>query len=975
MTARCFLFFLILLLPGFLRGQELADTARARILLTQSDSLLRKQDLGAALEKAELAKESFAAVLGARSMAAADAWYKIGEIYYYWGKYKSAETAWSTTLSVRSEAMGSAHPDVAAACNALGVAYMMQGKYYDAVSAYEKALNIMTTAYGELNSNVAATYNNIGIVYKHQGKYSKALQYYDKALAIWKTALDESHPNLASVYTNLGVINYEQGKYDKAIQYHEMALGIWLSAYGESHPQIAVSYNNLGIVYEDQGKDSLALQYYEKALDIWSAAFDGPHRLVAQAYNNAGVISLNQKNHGLALQYFEKAQSIILEVLASSHPEVFASYNNMGLVYADQGDYSKAAEYFGKTLDIAIDEFGETHPYIADSYLNLGNVYYKKEEYEKAVQHYEKAVAAFNFSGLGALREVSSVPILLATFRQMGLARQEQYSRTGGLQYLYQAENKFQQAMAALDFQSQIVGEDTKNQLAREAHAISAAAISNQYLLHQVTDSSYHLQKAFDYSERTKSYLLYEAMQEAYALSFAGLPDSLLEREYNLRQDIAFYEKQRQESIFSGLSETDTAVLMISGRLFSLMSEHQALKDQLERDYPRYYGLKYNFATIDVPGVRDRLLGPNQTLLEYFVGDSSIFAFVVNRDSFLVREIKKDFPLDEWVATFRKANDRDHFAGMVREYCQVAHDLYLKLVDPVAEHLKAELIIIPDGVLGYLPFEALLVDSVANPNRWKNHHYLLKDKQVSYCYSATLLQEMREKKHKQEPANSFLAFAPYYDGDTALLAGLFRYADEAARQPLRPLPSSGEEVYGIQRLVGGDVYYHEQATEERFAQLAGGYRVLHLATHGKANDKAGDYSFLAFTEQKDSLENELLYVRDLYNLELNADLVVLSACETGIGELRRGEGIVSLARGFTYAGAKSIVTSLWSVADEKTKDIMAAFYQNLKKGLPKDEALRQAKLEYIDGLEGHTSAHPFYWSGFIGVGDMRPVGF
>jgi CHAT domain-containing protein len=153
---------------------------------------------------------------------------------------------------------------------------------------------------------------------------------------------------------------------------------------------------------------------------------------------------------------------------------------------------------------------------------------------------------------------------------------------------------------------------------------------------------------------------------------------------------------------------------------------------------------------------------------------------------------------------------------------------------------------------------------------------------------------------------------------------------------------------------------------------AGDYRILHLATHGRADNRVGDYAFLAFSEIKDSIENELLYVKDLYNLELNADLVVLSACETGIGKLQRGEGIISLARAFAYAGAKSIVTTLWEVNDKSTSELMRYFYRELKLGKDKDEALRLARQRYFDKA-APRGLHPFFWAAFVPVGDMRPV--
>jgi len=148
--------------------------------------------------------------------------------------------------------------------------------------------------------------------------------------------------------------------------------------------------------------------------------------------------------------------------------------------------------------------------------------------------------------------------------------------------------------------------------------------------------------------------------------------------------------------------------------------------------------------------------------------------------------------------------------------------------------------------------------------------------------------------------------------------------------------------------------------------MAGRYRLLHLATHGQANDELGDYSFLAFGGDRDSVQNEFLYVRDLYDLSLLADLVVLSACETGTGEWQRGEGIISLARAFAYAGARSIVTTLWSVNDRRSKELMIAFYGGLGKGMTREEALWRAKYEM---LESDASAHPFFWAGYILIGE------
>ena len=304
-------------------------------------------------------------------------------------------------------------------------------------------------------------------------------------------------------------------------------------------------------------------------------------------------------------------------------------------------------------------------------------------------------------------------------------------------------------------------------------------------------------------------------------------------------------------------------------------------------------------------------------------------------------------------------------------FAQAAYYIHEKLLTPLSNLLTKEVIVVPDGVLGYVPFDVLLSEMPKEATTFKSHAYFGKNHIVSYNYSATLWQEMLNKKHKTEPTKNFIGFAPYYNGDTLLLSNLFSH-DLAMRKGLDSLKYSGEEVFKAQKLMHGESVLDKKATKETFEKIAGDYRIVHLATHGKANDKIGDYCFLAFTEQKDSLNNELLYVRDIYNLSLNADLVVLSACETGIGELKRGEGIVSLARAFAYAGAKSIVTTLWSVNDKSTMQIMENFYRQLKNGASKDEALWKAKQAYLD-KSNKNQAHPYFWSAFIPIGDMRAV--
>ena len=417
----------------------------------------------------------------------------------------------------------------------------------------------------------------------------------------------------------------------------------------------------------------------------------------------------------------------------------------------------------------------------------------------------------------------------------------------------------------------------------------------------------------------------------------------------------------------------------------------------MERAYPEYYRLKYDFGTASLEYVQDTLLSPTQTLLEYFVGDSSIYAFIVQKENFDLIELPKDFPLEESIKQLQhglygfygktKSEQTDTlYRQSLSDYIEAATTLHAKLIAPIEDKLGREVILVPDGILGYIPFEALLEAQPSKVSAFDSYPFWYHQHQISYCYSATLLREMKDKVHKNTPKKLLGAFAPFATGNYADIrrktevdlqqvdSGLdsIIYKEIITRRDLHQLPNSGSEAYLAAKIWDGEAFVGEAATEEHFNTVAGDYQILHLSTHGIADERVGDYSYLAFAEQKDSIENEFLYVRDLYNLQLNADLVVLSACETATGELKRGEGIISLARAFAYAGAKSMLTTLWVVDDEVAKDLTRDFYIHLKQGETKDRALYLAKQQHLKRSD-NSRKHPFFWAAMIPVGDMSAL--
>jgi CHAT domain-containing protein len=293
---------------------------------------------------------------------------------------------------------------------------------------------------------------------------------------------------------------------------------------------------------------------------------------------------------------------------------------------------------------------------------------------------------------------------------------------------------------------------------------------------------------------------------------------------------------------------------------------------------------------------------------------------------------------------------------------------------PIQKYLTdiKQLIIVPDNDLGHIPFETLL-STLPNQQtiNYKNLDYLLHDYTIRYSYSASLLLENKRSKNRANNGK-ILGFAPSYNPNDPI-ASHRSPANQKLRQVLEPLPAAAQEIEILQELFpNSDFLVGKEANEAFFKAKAANYSILHLAMHGMVNPHSPLLSCLAFSEDYDTTENNFLEAHEISNLQLYNDLVVLSACKTGYGEFEQGEGIMSLARSFMYAGTPSLVVSLWEVNDLSTAAIMQLFYQNLAAGMTKDEALRQVKLAFIQKVDGDI-AHPIFWSPFIVLGDNQPV--
>ncbi len=931
-----------------------------------------------ALEWYGKATKTWKSVKGYWNRNTANGYNNIGITYHTIGRYEEALKYKLEALRIRQKILGPDEYDTGASWLNLGATYHAIGQLDKSANALAEAYRIWSRILPPEHPNLALLMDNTGITLMDMGDFTNAEKWLKDAL---KSRLDNygyDSPETCKPLTNLGVLAGKTADYSAAIDYQLKATYLFQKSAGNEY-ELMVAYSNIGVFYSDLEEHQNALLWLEKALELSNKIESVRKDMITDIYYNMGIAFQGLQLFDKALEYKQRAHNEALIALGDTNTHYINYTEGLGRYYRDTKDYDKASNYFEKALQLRAKQAGLMSMNYAMVMLEIAQVKLLADEIEHILpllQHVEYIVHYHNPNGASSdLRTWMRIKYLYAQYFQ---SRYELDKRLEDYEQAAVLYNGMRDTF--LLHLSDMNGVESWRYWTNFIYPAFGDAIklyTEQYLHNHQKES---VAQAWLFSESAKSLLLLKAINDEKVVNFNGIPDSIITQERLYRVQITFLEKLRQEMIASGKIEQDSLVLSVSSQITDYRQKVIQVRDQLNQHASQYVSLRYNLNQIPLLRVSETLVGKNQALLEYFVGDSSIFLFVVRPDTMIVQEVKRDFPLEEWIEGLRygiyghyaadKAIQTDSLkADAKRHYLEFAPKLYQKLVAPVAQHLPEKVILVPDGPLGYVPFDALLESLPQYEDDFKSYPYLLKKYQFSYTYSATLLREMNNKKHRQAPPKPFLGFAPFFTGDQ--LAFEQEYGD-VLRKGFAPLPYTREEVGLARKKMGGDVVVGQSATEEQFLEIASQYSIIHLATHGVADNRVGDYAYLVFGDHPDSFGYELLYIKDLYNLSLNADLVVLSACETGIGKLQRGEGIISLARAFAYAGAKSMVTSLWSVSNKSTSELMALFYDELALGKEKDAALREARLRYIKNASVKNS-HPFFWAAFVPIGDMRPV--
>jgi len=717
------------------------------------------------------------------------------------------------------------------------------------------------------------------------------------------------------------------------------------------------------------GKISEAFVCLQKSLNLLSTekvitaskrnAIKANYLLTASFFNRTG-------HYDSAIFFANKS----IPLHKNDDPDFVDTYRFIADVFYKNQLPDSAILYYTKSLNIANQLYSSEHFYKSRAWTGIGNIRRDRKKFEEADKIYKESFRqlipqAKDFS-IYSTDKLSAIVLPQEAMKVMVEKARLYYSwfkQSAEIGRLDSCIAILESALFLNDIsRRELINIETKETKARLQSDITDLGVEASSSAYAMTGNNKYLNKAFSFMEKGKANILMDQVNEVRARKFSGIPDSVLEEEIRLKGELSI-NKDR----FLRMKSSDAQFVDTKIQYDDKLREYITLISEMEQKYPRYYRLKYNAKNIEAEETREKLTSDHSLLIQYYVGEDNIYITGITRDQTVLKVTDRNREFNDYLELLLKQLSNENITEVendslvFRDFVKASLFLYGKLLSPVLKEMKKsvkELTIIPDGSLCYLPFEILLNHPYrSQKSDYSQLPYIFKEYEVKYDYSASLIFEEEEEK-KQKSANPYVGYAPSYE----------KYNNEVL--PLGLLYANKEEIEACMNIWKGVSVTGDKATAASFRTLSPDINILHLALHTMLNDEDPQKSSLAFAFDGQSNQDGLLYTYELYNMNIPARLVILSGCETGIGNIKKGEGIISLARAFKFAGSRNILMSLWKVNDQTTKEIMIAFTHNLKRGMEKDRALQQARISY---LKKSKNLHPAFWSSFVLIGNDEPV--
>lgn len=961
----------------------------------------------------------------------ADTYSKLGQIAHYQGSLRTALDYFGKALSIRRE-IGDRRNETKV-LNNIGVVYDLLGErakaleyynqslvlsdgtedlagrvatlnnigaVYDSLGAKQRALDYYNQALLIIHragdrSGEGTALNNIGRVYDSLGEKRKAVDYFHQALTIMREV--KNRGGEATALNNIGRVHDSVGEKRKALDYFNQALMLIREV--RHRGDEAAALNNIGGVYDDLGEKARALEYYNQALQLFRAVGDriseadtlssighlynalgevqkalaylseglsivrqiGDRAREAAELNNVGTVYDSLGDRQKALKCFEEALSMTRQV--GSLSKQAAILNNIGWLYFSLGENQKALDYLSRALGIrrqALDRAGE-----ATTLSNIGRVYHSLGLERKAIEYYEQS--------LPIMRQVGDRSGEAATLRGLAEAERDLGEVTKALSAI----------RAAID-----IIEYLRTEVASPLRLSYSAGIQDYYsvyidLLMQFNNghpTPENVRAALETSERSRARSLLEMLRESQANVRRGVDPGLLDLERSLRTSLAAKSEQLARLLIG--AHTDLQVAVLRKEIDDLTFQYQDVQSRIRDASPRYAALTQP-QPVSVNQLQDEL-EPDTLLLEYSLGSDRSYLWEVSKSSISGYKLPKRAEIEANARSFyaalrnplptarNRSGNRWSDKARKRNLAELGTRLSTILLGPVASKLLGKrLVIVADGALQYIPFGALPAPKAAG--KLTGRPLILQHEVVNLPSASVIQMQRRELAGRPQPSKTVIVLAdPVFSRDDARVP---KPTERLGVPTLGRLPYTRKEAEQIAALApSGSARLALDFSASRTTATSGElskYRYVHFATHGLLDTAHPDLSaiVLSLVDERGSDVDGFLRTNDIFNLDMPAEMVVLSASQTGLGKEVKGEGLVGMTRACMYAGAKRVVVSLWCVDDHATEALMAKVYRGiLKEGKTPAAALRQAQNEIQQQKSWND---PYYWAGFVLQGEWR----
>ena len=910
----------------------------------------------------------------------------LGRVHNEFGDKKKALELFSQSLSLR-KAIGNRNAE-ANILNNMATAYKLMGDYQNALDLWNQSRLIFSELGDRAKEGTAL--NNICVVQEDLGRYTTALDFCNQALAIRRNM--NFRLGEATVLNNMAHIYSSQGEYQKALDFYTQSQAIY-KIVGSRQGQ-GIAFNNIGFVYGTLGEYQQAAEFYNQALDIFRG--EGDQYREANVLNNVANNYAYMKDFGKALEINQRV--LPLRKAMGDRAGEAVTLNNVANCYSNLGERQKALDYYNQSI-ILHRSVGNPRQ-LASALRDAGDLYRDLGKQQKALDYFTE--------GLKLTRTINDRNGEAATLFHIARLERDRGN-------LVEAKQRIEEALAAVEsLRISVKSQQLRASFFASVRKYYEFDIDVLMRLHKQRPAEGFDAAALAASEKGRARSLLELLAESHAEIRQGVDSSLLDRERQLRQLIAD-AAERQIRLLSGQHPAETADIAAK-QIDELTTEYEQVLAHIRQTSPRYAALTQPLP-LNLKEIQGKVLDSETLLLEYALGEDRSFLWAVTQNSINSFDLPKQQDVEAAarhlfeVLTERNRAGRNEkpeqrrlrLARSDAEYPSAAGALSDMLLGPVVSQLRAKrLVFVGEGVLQYVPFTALPAPTVEKRNQTRQgnrqspppYRSLVLDHEIVNLPSASVMAVLRQETAGREPAPKTLAVLadPVFQSNDPRLPAVASDRPATAKQE-----TSSSDVYrsakesGLEGFVRLRFTRHEAdeitrlaPAEKRFEALdfvasratatsavLGQYRIVHFATHGLINNQHLGLSglVLSLVDDRGKPQNGFLRLYEIYNLKLNADLVVLSACQTAVGEEIKGEGLLGLTRGFMYAGAPRVVATLWQVDDRAASELMKRFYQKmLGEGLRPAAALRAAQ---VSMLSDNRWRGPHYWAAFTLQGEWK----